>query len=197
MQKHEQLENDNVKSNDMIVALQRKMEFVIMLNVEHKVIALSHFYQNIPLKDKLILCFDCLYDPWAEAIDAFTLFEYYQSIGRNSKYVLLETNPLYAKLQKANQLKDVLPVKNEAELLILYPEIVAQAGYVFSSFGYYYSKIFKKLPSCVYVYIDHGVMLLKKSVLSLYVDGGPCENDLMLCPTRATKKFWHCVKKVA
>lgn len=184
------METDFRKIQNTVETCRKKIEYIIQQNAAQKVALLSQYYMHIPIREKLILCFDCLYDKYAEAVDAYTMFRYLKSAGRKVKYVLLKTNPLYERLQEQNQLEDVLPVSNEAEMLILYPDIIAQSGYIFCSFGYYYSKILKQLPSCIYIYIDHGVMLLKKSAFALYADGGPCDNDLMLVPTQATKRYY-------
>lgn len=171
-----------------------RLEYVRWENVirssELKILSLSSFYKDIPVNSKPILCFDCLYDKHAEAIDCWTFFQYLQSIGKTAYYAIMESNPLYEKLKSENKLKGILPVSYEADLIIRYPDIIAQCGLVFSSFGYYESKIFKLLPTCRYVYIGHGVILLKRSILPIYLEGGSCDNDLMLVETKATKALY-------
>ena len=182
------------QNSALLKETRERLEYVRWENVvrssELKILSLASFYKKTSFKSKPILCFDCLYDKHAEAIDCWTLFQYLQSIGRTAYYAILESNPLYDKLKKENNLKGILPVSFEGDLILRYPDVIAQCGLVFSSFGYYESKIFKLLPTCSYVYIGHGVILLKKSILPIYLDGGSCENDLMLVETRATKNLY-------
>ena len=157
---------------------------------ELKVLSLANWYKEVRPEQKYILCFDSLYDKYAEAIDAYTLFLYLQEKGIPSKYAILRSNPLFAKLRDEGKLKDILPVNSEAELIIYFPDIIAQSRFVYCSFGFYVSNIFKQLPFLKLIFIEHGVTLLKKWCAFLYLEGGKCECDLMLASTRATKNFY-------
>lgn len=146
-------------------------------------------YCNVPDEERLYLCFDCLEDPHAEAIDAWTLFRYLQKKRYPSRYVILRDNPLYKELVARDALQDVIAIQHEKELLTEHSAVVAQAKGIFCSFGYSTSDILAKLPFLKYVFIEHGVMLLKKRTVHYYVDSGD-SGSLILTPTRLTLDFY-------
>lgn len=158
--------------------------------VEQKIRELAQRNKDLPESERLILCFDCLYDPLAEAIDAWTLFEYLQKQGIPSRYALLRTNPLYKQLQQENRLKDILPVDSEADLLIQYPDIIAACKRIFFSFPFTCSRVLLELPSCPFIFIEHGVSFLKPWSMELYTDGGTSECNYILTPTQLTSKLY-------
>lgn len=159
--------------------------------VEQKIRELAQRNKDLPESERLILCFDCLYDPLAEAIDAWTLFEYLQKQGIPSRYALLRTNPLYERLQTENRLKDILPVDNEADLLIQYPDIIASSKRIFFSFPFTCSRVLLNLPSCPFIFIEHGVSFLKPWSMNLYTEGGSSECNYILTPTKLTQKLYN------
>lgn len=158
---------------------------------EEKILQLRESYQSLPESERLILCFDCLYDPLAEAIDAWTLFEYLQSQGIPSRYALLKTNPLYAKLEKEDRLTNILPVDNERSLLRDHADIIARCKKIFFSFPFTCSRVLLNLPQCPFIFIEHGVNLLKPWCIRLYTEGGDSECNYILTPSKPTKALYE------
>ena len=130
----------------------------------------------------------------AEAIDAWTLFEYLQSQGIPSRYALLKSNPLYHKLAAENRLKDILLVDSEFDLLKSYPEEVAHSKRIFFSFPFTCSRILLELPHCPFIFIEHGVNLLKPWCIRLYTPGGDSECNYILTPSRLTKELYESMQ---
>lgn len=155
---------------------------------ELKILTLGLYYKDLPKEERPILCFDHLAYPYAEAIDAWTFFQYLQSQGIPSIYVIREENPLFQKLQAENRLKDIISVKSELQFLQNYPHIIAQSRAILSSFALDISEICKILPSTKYIFIEHGVSFLIESALELY---SPSRFDGMLVPTRLTKQVYE------
>ena len=58
-------------------------------------------------KDTYLL-FDCLHDVSAEAVDAYSLFEYMRSIGLSAYYVVRKQSKLYNYLCKEGKLNNVI-----------------------------------------------------------------------------------------
>ena len=119
----------------------------------------------IPEKDRYILCFD-LFDPTTEAIDAYTFFCYLQKKGIPSKYII---HPLHPLLQKITNTKDIVYATSHT-FFAHNTALLAQSKAVVTSFGLdsEKNKIIKKLPWLKYIFIDHGSILLKHSVLDIY-----------------------------
>lgn len=163
----------------------------VRIKAEQKIIQLAETVRHLPEDEKLILCFDCLYDPLAEAVDAWTLFEYLQAQGIPSRYALLRTNPLYEKLKNENRLTDILPVDNEFDLLACYPEEIARSKRIFFSFPFTCSRILLELPHCPFIFIEHGVNLLKPWCVRLYTSGGESECNYILTPSKLTKNLYE------
>ena len=159
--------------------------------IEQKIRDLADRYRNLPTENKHILCFDCLYDPLAEAVDAWSLFEYMQSQGIPSRYALLTSNPLYEQLKLQNKLQDILPVDNEVDLLMRYPEEIAHSSRIFFSFPFTCSRILLELPNCPFIFIEHGVNFLKPWSIRLYTEGGESECNYILAPSRLTKELYE------
>lgn len=157
---------------------------------EQKIRELAEKYKNNPPEQKHILCFDCLYNPQAEAIDAWTLFQYMQEKGIPSRYVILSTHPLYAKLKAQNKLDSILPVDNEFDLLVRYPEEIARSSHILFSFPFSCSRVFLEIPNIPFVFIEHGVTLLKPWCVRLYSTGGNSECNYILTPSRLTKELY-------
>lgn len=158
---------------------------------EEKILQLRESYQSLPDSERLILCFDCLYDPLAEAIDAWTLFEYLQSQSIPSRYALLKTNPLYSKLERESKLTDILPVDNEESLLRDYADVIARCKKIYFSFPFTCSRVLLNLPRCPFIFIEHGVSLLKPWCIRLYTTGGDSECNYILTPSKPTKALYE------
>ena len=74
------------------------------------------------------------------------------------------------------------------ELLTAYPDIIARSRLVISSFNFELSGIFKQLPFLKFIFIEHGVTLLKEWTSRWYVGD---KFDGMLIPTAATRKYYE------
>lgn len=158
-----------------------------MFAAESKILTLGLYYKDLPENERFVLCFDYLAYPFAEAIDAWTFFQYLQTQGIPSKYVIRKENDLFKKLQREGKLKDILPVSNELQVLTDYPNIIAKSRLIISSFGFELSQFFKFLPFCKYIFIEHGVNFLKDWAVKHYSAsrfGG------ILVPTRLTKSAY-------
>ena len=142
----------------------------------------------MPQEKRYILCFDFLKNPQTEAIDSYSFFQYLQKKGIPSKYALLRQNDLYKKLQAENNLKDILPVNSELQLLSDYPDIIAQSKFILCSFAFSISTIFRQLPFAKYIFIEHGVVLLKEWCTANYTDE---QFDGKLVPTSLTKNLYE------
>ena len=161
---------------------------------EQKIWKLHEEFHKAAENEKIILCFDCLYDPLAEAIDAWTLFEYLQSQGIPSRYALLKSNPLYHKLAAENRLKDILLVDSEFDLLRNFPEEIARSKRIFFSFPFTCSRVLLELPHCPFIFIEHGVNLMKPWCIRLYTPGGDSECNYILTPSRLTRELYESMQ---
>lgn len=157
---------------------------------EQKILALGLYYQNLSENERFVLCFDYLAYPHAEAIDAWSFFQYLQENGIPSKYVLRRDNPLFQKLQQENKLTDILPVSDELQLLTEYPHIIAQTRIVISSFAFELSNTFKHIPFIHYVFIEHGVTFMKERAIRYYSSN---KFDGKLVPSTLTKEIYERV----
>ena len=168
--------------------IQQRIESGLKLAAaEQKILTMGLYYQNMPESERYVLCFDYLAHPYAEAIDAWTFFQYLQANGIPSKYVLRRENPLFLRLQQENKLQGILPVSNELQLLTEYPHIIAQSRMVISSFAFELSAIFKHIPFIKYVFIEHGVTLMKERAIRYYSSS---KFDGKLVPTSLTKNLY-------
>ncbi|MBQ7023122.1 MAG: CDP-glycerol glycerophosphotransferase family protein [Akkermansia sp.] len=169
---YEEIKQNNTKKVYLFGICIRKKRYIksksLLSAAEKNVILLSLLYLDTPKSQKYFLCFDNLLDYRAEAIDAWTMFNYLQSKNIPAKYVILDNNPLYVTLQEKNQLNNIIPISRAIDLLTDHPDIIAKTRVVLSSFGYPMSKIFKILPTINYVFIEHGVTYLKEWTMDLY-----------------------------
>lgn len=176
---------------DLLVGLNQDTDSLQLLAAEQKILTLGLSCKHLPKNERFILCFDCLADAHAEAIDAWTMFQYLQKKNIPSRYVILKQNTLYKQLEQNDALKDIIPVTSEMDFLLTYPDIIAQSRVILSSFGFGTSRIFKQLPSSKYVFIEHGVMLLKVWVAKMYGDNGHLAGNKILVPTKLTKQLYE------
>lgn len=186
----EDTNNHHTCCNIQADALNRDMRRLQLLAAEQKILSLGLFYASQGDNDRYIICFDCLADAHAEAIDAWTMFKYLQSNNIPSRYVILKQNALYKQLEQKNELKDIVPVASEMDFLLTYPDVIAQSKVILSSFGFGTSRIFKQLPTTKYVFIEHGVMLLKVWVAKMYGDNGHLAGNKILVPSKLTKDLY-------
>lgn len=182
------------KKTNTMLALDKSNALLTRLCIrqaEQKVLTMGLFYKDMPDEQRYVLCIDCLTDPYAEAIDAWTFFQYLKKKKVPTKYVLLRGNKLFDKLKSENKLNDVLVVDSELQLLADYPEIIAQSRFVLCSFLFSVSPIFRQLPFLRAVYIGHGVPFFKEWTRDYNgLNGGAMKYNGMLIPTKLTKDFY-------
>ena len=168
--------------------LEKKIQKLNRSVLKNEILLLNLYYNSIN-SEKLILCIDALHDKYAEAIDGYTFFKFLQEKNIPSKYILLKENPLYSELQKQNKLKDIIPVQNENDFLETHTHIIAKTKCILTSYGLTPNdNIFlKSFPFLDYIFIEHGVTLLKKWVINLYNTNA---FDKILVPTQATYDFY-------
>ncbi len=124
-------------------------------------------------KDTYILM-DNLYEEHASCIDTYSLFKYLLEKKYKAYYVLWEKNPLYKKLKKNNQLKNIIVTKKNSlkskELLYKLFIHLLKTKYTILSFrDSVYKGLEKFLYNNKYIFhtgIGHGPVFLKTSVLS-------------------------------
>ncbi len=165
-----------------------RAEELKQLGLENKIMY-HHFRHRQLAKPRYILLFDCLCDENAEAIDAWSMFCYLQSRNIPAKYVLMRANKL-AESQQDNP--DVVLVADVEDFFTSCQELIAGARAVLTSFGFRapYHKFLKRLPFLQYIFIEHGVTLLKESVLRIY---HPVCFDKILVSSKATYEL-YCEK---
>lgn len=124
--------------------------------------------KQMPEKDRFILCFDSLSDSNAECIDAYTFFKWLQKNKIPSKYIIHPANPL---AKKISDKRDVI-LSDAHSFFINCTYILSKSKCVITSFGLhkYYNHYIKKLSWIKYIFIDHGAILLKHSVLNFYTE---------------------------
>lgn len=123
-------------------------------------------------KDTYIL-FDCLFDKNVEQIDAYSLFLHMKKRKLKAYYVLLKDTELYKKLEKENNLENIIAIKNYSksdgrEFIYKISDILPKTKVIITSFGLgnaidYY---FKQIPYLKYIFIQHGQVFFKESVLN-------------------------------
>lgn len=170
--------------------LKKKQETLQSKSIEEKLLLLGLYYKDLPEDKKLIICMDALHDKYAEAIDAYTFFQFLQARNIPSKYILLKDNPLYEQLKQQRKLKDILLVEKQSEFIEKYSNDIARSKCILTSFGLSGNdnKILKNLPFLQYIFIEHGVILLKKWVVRLY------DTNLfnkILVPSQATYNLYN------
>ncbi|MDY6407478.1 MAG: glycosyltransferase [Pseudomonadota bacterium] len=168
-----------------------KSYFICGIKVFHKKrsnIKIPHSLPKKVIKDGYILCFDCLYDAGQEAIDAYTFFTYLQHNNIPSKYVLLMDNRLADEIRDN---PDVIILKNQKEFFRKCASVIQQSHAVITSFGLSKKKQnnrLKKINTLNYIFIGHGVDLLKKDVLKIY---NPDRYDLQLAACHLTYDLYQ------
>ncbi|MDR2901954.1 MAG: CDP-glycerol:glycerophosphate glycerophosphotransferase [Lactobacillales bacterium] len=161
---------------------QKIFKFEVM-SLKNTIMIENMYYCN---EEKYILLFDCLYDKNAEAIDAYSLFQYLQSKNIPSKYILLKDNKLYSSLDNED---NIIGVENQYDFIFNHTHLISKASHVVTSFGFcnQFDSFFKSLPFLNYVFIDHGVIFFKQWVVSMYNSN---TFDLILVPTKKTKELY-------
>lgn len=122
--------------------------------------------------DKAVVLFDCLDDKNAEAVDAFSLFNYLKQNQVPAKYFILQDNRLCLKLADD---KDVIPLNDASELLSRYSGVIAGASHIIAGHGLkttpYEDEIFQSLPICECIVMGPDVIYLQKWMAELYSPG--------------------------
>ena len=119
------------------------------------------------------LLFDNLNEEATECIDNYCLFKYMQENNIKSYYVLWEKNKLYETLKLSGEVKNIILLKdsrivNKFEFFIKCFFKLLTTKNIITSFGLHHFKIsnlFYKNKYINYVFSQHGVILLKISVL--------------------------------
>lgn len=137
-----------------------KKLFVFIFKILLKV--LSVFFSK---KNKLILCFDCLYDVNQEQIDAYILFKFLKGENIKTKYIALKNSNI-------DDDKDVIFVKNKWEFLFKHLFLILSSGVICTSFGLFdgIDAILKECKLFEYVFLEHGVTYIKNENLKLYTN---------------------------
>ena len=123
-------------------------------------------------KDTYLL-FDCLFDSNAENIDAYSLFIYMKNSGYNVFYAVLKDSQLYMRLKEKNAFERIIIVEKSTkdspyQLLKDCYNILVRTKCIISSFGewhYSINKFLKKLSYLKYIFIQHGQIFFKESVM--------------------------------
>lgn len=127
-------------------------------------------------KDTYIL-FDNLYEKNAESIDTWCIFQYMQSKGIKSYYVLWKENSLYKQLKEKKNLKNVIVIKrsiqdntqNNFEFFNAVYLKLFKTKAVLTSFGSLNTKITELLytnKEISYIHTGHGTVFLKNFILT-------------------------------
>ena len=128
-------------------------------------------YKKYP-KDTYLL-FDCLHDVSVEAIDAYSLFEKMREKGIPAYYVVRKQTALYQKLVAENKLDNVIVLNfstrtHPNEFMQKIHPILYRTKCILTSFGENSGTVdlfFKRHPSWKYVFLQHGTIFMKESVL--------------------------------
>lgn len=124
-------------------------------------------------KQDTYLLFDNLIDADAEAIDAYSLFEVMQEQKLPVYYVLRKQTALYKRLDAENRLDNIIalsfsPRTHPNEFMQKIYDVLLKTKCVVTSFGNNFGSIdmfFRRHPSWKYVFIQHGTIFMKESVL--------------------------------
>ncbi|MBR3676701.1 MAG: glycosyltransferase [Alphaproteobacteria bacterium] len=138
---------------------------------QHYINLVRKNYKKYP-KDTYLL-FDCLHDVTVEAIDAYSLFEKMREKGISAYYVVRKQTALYQKLAAENKLENVIVLNfstrtHPNEFMQKIHQILYRTKCVLTSFGENSGTadlFFKRHPSWTYVFLQHGTIFMKESVL--------------------------------
>lgn len=124
-------------------------------------------------KQDTYLLFDCLHDTTVEAVDAYSLFEEMRRQNIRAYYVVRKQTALYQKLAAQNKLDNVVVLSFSTRthpnefMQKIYP-ILLRTKCILTSFGENSGTaemFFRRHPSWKYVFIQHGTIYMKESVL--------------------------------
>ena len=145
---------------------------------------------SLSSNERLTLCFDNLREKDAEAIDCWTYFKWLQKQKIPSRYIVLKDNPLVSTLkQQGHSFQDIIILNDWREFLTTCHNEICRSKLILTSFGCEsYNKILQKIPYLRYIFIEHGVTLLKESSLFCYDEDN---YDNILVPTKPTAKLYQ------
>jgi len=114
------------------------------------------------------LLFDCLSDETVECIDAYTLFQYLETLGEKAYYVVLKNTELYHQLEAQNKLKHIIGLDksskdNPGDFFESIYDILLKTKAVITSFGENSTaanRFFKQNPYWQYIFIQHGQIFM-------------------------------------
>ena len=119
------------------------------------------------------LFFDCLEDPKAECIDAYSLYTHMKSQGGYAYYAVLKDTNLYKKLIQEDNLDNIIALDNSIKthpgdfFEAIYP-ILNETKAIVTSFGVFSKESQKFITNnkyWQYIFIQHGVVFLKETVM--------------------------------
>ena len=162
------------KKNDIKTRILLTKNYILSLNC-HKTNDQKHF-----------LLFDCLYDKYAEAIDAYSLYSWMREKGIAATYVLRKDNKLAPSVKKDRR---VVLVDDWLDFFLNYPELIGQSSHILTSFGIdnEINAALKALPNSMYIFLEHGVTFFKESILREYNSE---YFDSILVPSKPTKDIY-------
>jgi hypothetical protein len=138
------------------------------------------------LGERYITCFDCLFDPHQEAVDAYSLYGYLKENHIPCKYILRKGH----RLEQTISDPDVIVVSGKADFIANHGDIIRRSKALVTSFGFgiELDKHFFGIDYLDYVFIEHGVIFLKKGrVLDRY---NTSLFNKMIVPTRLTYELY-------
>lgn len=171
---------ENIEHHKILTILGIKFKFKYEHLTKHEKIAQNKISKILKqateekIKDTYLL-FDCLYDTTTESIDAFSLHMFMYDLGLKSYYIIDISSPLYLHLKENNLLnKNIILIKNSySERPDLFVDELApylkNTKFILTSFGLnikWLEDFFINLSGCNYVFLQHGLIYLKESILS-------------------------------
>ncbi|MBR6356405.1 MAG: glycosyltransferase [Alphaproteobacteria bacterium] len=123
-------------------------------------------------KDTYLL-FDCLHDENVEAIDAYCLFEEMRAQGIPAYYVVRKQTALYRRLEVENKLENIIALTFSSrthpnEFMQKIKDVLLRTKCILTSFGENSGSVemfFRRCPAWKYIFIQHGTIFMKESVL--------------------------------
>lgn len=150
--------------------------------------------QNHCVRDTYLL-FDHISANNCECVESYSLFKYMQKNNIKSKYVINSKNCSFSKIKKEVDMKNVIIINDLGQF---FPQIfltLLKTHTVISSFGTIsYDRFFKNNKYINYVFLEHGITMLKPIIKSSYT---PSSFDYFVitssqeCQTLLTLSKWE------
>ena len=162
---------------------------------QHYINLVRKNYKKYP-KDTYLL-FDCLHDATAEAIDAYSLFAKMREMNIPAYYVVRKQTTLYQRLEAENKLDHIIVLNFSSrthpnEFMQKIWEVLLRTKCVLTSFGENSGTadmFFRKHPSWQYVFIQHGSIFTRDSVLCSWYLYPQKFDKFLVCSDREEKLF--------